>query len=134
MKSVYITGTGLFTPEQSISNAELVTAFNSWAENWNQQQAAAIKAGEVTAQALSSAEFIEKASGIKSRYVMDKEGILNPERMKPYLPERPDDQPCLQAEMAVKAAQQALDQADLKVNKSIWLFWPAPIRSVLIPP
>ena len=46
MKSVYITGTGLFTPEQSISNAELVTAFNSWAENWNQQQAAAIKAGE----------------------------------------------------------------------------------------
>lgn len=114
MKSVYITGTGLFTPEQSISNAELVTAFNSWAENWNQQQAAAIKAGEVTAQALSSAEFIEKASGIKSRYVMDKEGILNPERMKPYLPERPDDQPCLQAEMAVKAAQQALDQADLK--------------------
>jgi len=114
MKSVYITGTGLFTPEQSISNAELVAAFNSWAENWNQQQAAAIEAGEVTAQALSSVEFIEKASGIKSRYVMDKQGILDPERMKPYLPERPNDQPSIQAEMAVKAAEQALQQADLK--------------------
>ncbi|MDR9467188.1 beta-ketoacyl-ACP synthase III [Marinospirillum sp.] len=114
MKSVYITGTGLFTPEQSISNAELVAAFNTWAENWNQQQAAAIEAGEVAAQALSSVEFIEKASGIKSRYVMDKQGVLDPERMKPYLPERPDDQPCIQAEMAVKAAEQALQQAGLE--------------------
>lgn len=113
MKSVYITGTGLFTPEQSISNAELVTAFNQWAENWNQQQAEAIQSGQVAAQPLSSAEFIEKASGIKSRYVMDKEGILNPERMKPYLPERSDDQPSLQAEMAVKAAEQALEQAGI---------------------
>ena len=114
MKSVYITGTGLFTPEQSISNAELVAAFNSWAENWNQQQAVAIEAGEVNAQALSSVEFIEKASGIKSRYVMDKQGILDPERMKPYLPERPNEQPCIQAEMAVQAAEQALQQAGLQ--------------------
>ncbi|WP_404418241.1 beta-ketoacyl-ACP synthase III [Marinospirillum sp.] len=114
MKSVYITGTGLFTPEQSISNAELVAAFNTWAENWNQQQAEAIEAGEVAAQALSSVEFIEKASGIKSRYVMDKQGVLDPERMKPYLPERPDDQPSIQAEMAVKAAKQALQQAGLE--------------------
>jgi beta-ketodecanoyl-[acyl-carrier-protein] synthase len=114
MKSVYITGTGLFTPEQSISNAELVAAFNTWAENWNQEQAEAIEAGEMTAQALSSVEFIEKASGIKSRYVMDKQGILDPNRMKPFLPERPNDQPSIQAEMAVKAARQALQQADLQ--------------------
>lgn len=114
MKSVYITGTGLFTPEQSITNAELVAAFNSWAESWNQQHAQAIAAGDVTAQALSSVEFIEKASGIKSRYVMDKQGVLNPERMKPYLPERPNDQPSIQAEMAVKAAQEALQQAGLR--------------------
>lgn len=114
MKSVLITGSGLFTPEQSISNAELVAAFNTWAENWNAEHAQAIEAGEVTAQALSSVEFIEKASGIKSRYVLDKKGVLDPKRMKPYLPERPNDQPSIQAEMAVKAAEQALQQAGIQ--------------------
>ncbi|WP_114416317.1 beta-ketoacyl-ACP synthase III [Marinospirillum perlucidum] len=114
MKSVFITGTGLFTPEQSISNEELVTAFNQWAENWNQREAQAIEAGELAPQALSSVEFIEKASGIKSRYVLDKKGVLDPERMKPYLPERPNDQPSIQAEMAVTAAKQALEQAGLQ--------------------
>ncbi|SFB81898.1 beta-ketodecanoyl-[acyl-carrier-protein] synthase [Marinospirillum celere] len=114
MKSVYITGSGLFTPEQSISNAELVAAFNTWAESWNAKNAKAIEAGEMTAKALSSVEFIEKASGIKSRYVLDKKGILDPERMKPWLPERPNDQPSVQAEMAVKAAEQALNQAGIR--------------------
>lgn len=114
MTSVCITGTGLFTPVESISNQELVTAFNRWAENWNTEQAAAIAAGEVAAKALSSVEFIEKASGIKSRFVMDKQGILDPQRMKPYLPERPNDQPSIQAEMAVKAAEQAMAQANIR--------------------
>ena len=37
----------------------------------------------------SSAEFIEKASGIKSRFVMQKSGILDPAVMRPVIPERP---------------------------------------------
>lgn len=114
MKRVLITGTGLFTPAQSITNAELVTAFNTWVENWNTHHAAEIAAGEVNAKTPSSAEFIEKASGIKSRYVMDREGILDPARMKPRLPERPNEEPSIQAEMAVSAAQQALQQAGLQ--------------------
>ncbi|SFX05791.1 beta-ketoacyl-ACP synthase III [Marinospirillum alkaliphilum] len=114
MKSVLITGTGLFTPSQRISNEELVQSFNTWVEGWNHEQAAAIAAGSVTAKTPSSAEFIEKASGIKSRFVMDRDGVLDPQRMKPHLPERSNDEPCIQAEMAVAAAREALAQSGLQ--------------------
>lgn len=114
MKRVLITGTGLFTPTQSISNEELVTSFNTWVDNYNSEQAVAIAAGEDTAKTPSNAEFIEKASGIKSRFVMNKEGVLNPQRMKPYLPERSNDEPSIQAEMAVTAAKEALEKAGLQ--------------------
>ena len=114
MKRVLITGTGLFTPKQSISNEELVASFNTWVTNYNQEHAAAIEAGELEAKTPSSAEFIEKASGIKSRFVMDRDGVLNPDRMKPYLPERSNDEPSIQAEMAVTAAKEALEKAGLQ--------------------
>lgn len=114
MKRVLITGTGLFTPVQSISNDELVQSFNTWVAAWNQAHAAEIEAGTLLAKAPSSAEFIEKASGIKSRFVLDREGILDPERMKPYLPERPNEVASIQAEMAAAAARQALEQAGLQ--------------------
>lgn len=114
MKRVLISATGLFTPKQSISNEELVTSFNTWVANYNQEHSAAIKAGELEAKTPSSAEFIEKASGIKSRFVMDREGVLNPDRMKPYLPERTNDEPSIQAEMAVVAAKEALEKAGLQ--------------------
>jgi len=114
MKRVLITGTGLFTPTQSISNEELVASFNTWVTNFNTEQADAIAAGEVAAKTPSSAEFIEKASGIKSRFVMDKDGVLNPDRMKPYLPERSNEEPSIQAEMAITAAKEALEKAGLQ--------------------
>ncbi len=56
----------------------------------------------------SSVEFIEKASGIKSRFVMDKSGILDPAVMRPIIPERPNDELSILAEMAVEAAEEAL--------------------------
>ncbi|MNQ85060.1 3-oxoacyl-[acyl-carrier-protein] synthase 3 [compost metagenome] len=56
----------------------------------------------------SSEAFIEKASGIQSRFVMDKSGIIDPERMLPHLPARGDDELSILAEMAVKAAQDAI--------------------------
>lgn len=114
MNRVLITGTGLFTPKQSISNEELVASFNTWVTNYNQEHAAAIEAGDLEAKTPSSAEFIEKASGIKSRFVMDRDGVLNPDRMKPYLPERSNDEPSIQAEMAVTAAKEALEKAGLQ--------------------
>ena len=111
MKQVVISGTGLFTPPHSISNEELVVAFNAYAEQFNAANAAAIAAGEVTAIEGSSAAFIEKASGIKSRYVMEKEGILDPAHMTARIAERGDEELSLQAEMCVAAANDALARA-----------------------
>ena len=111
MKQAVISGTGLFTPSNSISNEELVTAFNAYAELFNAENAAAIADGSKTALEPSSAGFIEKASGIKSRYVMEKSGILDPKRMTPRIPERSNEELSLQAEICVAAARQALDRA-----------------------
>lgn len=110
-QAVVISGTGLWTPAQSITNEELVASFNRYVELFNNANAAAIEAGEVEALEPSSAEFIEKASGIKQRYVLDKEGILDPERMKPRIAERGDDEISVQAEIGVKAIEQALANA-----------------------
>ena len=111
MTKVHITGTGLFTPEESVSNEELVTAFNAYVENFNAEHAADIKAGRVEALAASSVAFIEKASGIKSRFVMNKAGIIDPEIMCPRLPERSNDEPSILAEMSILATKEALQQA-----------------------
>jgi beta-ketodecanoyl-[acyl-carrier-protein] synthase len=108
MTKAVIAATGLFTPEQSISNEELVAAYNAFAERFNEQHAAGIAAGDLEALTPSSVEFIEKASGIKSRFVIDKAGVLDPTRMVPNIPERSNDELSVMAEMAVKAAQQAI--------------------------
>ena len=109
--AIVITGSGLFTPPHRISNEELVTAYNAWAEADNARHAEAIAAGQRAARELSSAEFIVKASGIHSRHVMDRDGVLNPARMCPNLPERDNDSLSLQAEMAVAAGRDALAAA-----------------------
>ena len=116
MKQVIVTGTGLFTPEESISNDELVENFNSHVARFNEENAAAIEAGEVAAKSPSSAEFVVKASGIKNRYVINKSGILDLDVMAPQLPERPNDEPSIMAEIGVKAAREALAQANLEAN------------------
>ncbi|MEO1044082.1 MAG: beta-ketoacyl-ACP synthase III [Pseudomonadota bacterium] len=106
-----ISATGLFTPEQAISNEELVESFNRYVDLHNERHADAIAAGEVQPLEKSSVEFIEKASGIKSRYVLSKDPILDPEVMCPRLPERPDEDISILAEIGVKAARQALENA-----------------------
>ena len=108
MSKAVIAATGLFTPEQSISNEELVAAYNAFADRFNADHAAEIERGELEALTHSSAEFIEKASGIKRRFVLDKAGVLDPERMRPRLPERGNDELSILAGMAVKAAEDAL--------------------------
>lgn len=111
MHTAVITGTGLFQPPHVITNAELVEAFNRYVDLENTRHAAEIAAGSRVPLQHSSVEFIEKASGIEQRYVLDKAGILDPERMRPHYAERPDDALSLMAEIAVQAAQQALQQA-----------------------
>ena len=102
-----IVSTGLFTPENTITNEELVASFNAWVEKHNANHPDDPKDP-------SSAEFIEKASGIKSRYVLDKEGILDIDRMRPKLPKRHNTEISIMAEIGVLAARQAMKNADLQ--------------------
>lgn len=111
MHKVVISGTGVFTPEETISNAELVVAFNAYATQQNEANAAGIEAGTHHPIGMSSEEFIVKASGIESRHVLNKSGVLDPAIMHPVLPERSDDELSVMAEMAVKAATDALAKA-----------------------
>ncbi|MGP9800722.1 beta-ketoacyl-ACP synthase III [Rheinheimera sp. NSM] len=112
MKSVVISGSGLFTPEQIITNEELVASYNQYVDQFNAQQAGAIAAGEVQALEHSSSEFIEKASGIKARHVLYKDGILDADVMHPLFPRRNEEQPPEMVEMALSAAREALTQAN----------------------
>ena len=110
---VRIAATGLFTPPNSISNEELVEAFNAYVDKYNAERADDIAAGRLEPLQKSSAEFIEKASGIKARYVLDKEGILDIERMAPRLPARADEEVSVLAEIAVNAAREAMRAGDV---------------------
>jgi beta-ketodecanoyl-[acyl-carrier-protein] synthase len=106
-----ISATGLFTPSDSISNVELVNSFNTYVAQHNAEHAAAIAAREVAALEPSSVEFIEKASGIRARYVLAKAPILDPAIMAPRWDERPNEQISVLAEIGVAAAKDALARA-----------------------
>jgi beta-ketodecanoyl-[acyl-carrier-protein] synthase len=108
---VVISGAGLWRPAHSISNEELVAAYNAWVDRYNAEHGEAIAAGTLEPKPYSSAEFIEKASGIRSRYTYVKDGTLDPARMRPRIPHRGEDELSHQAEMAVQAARIALDNA-----------------------
>ena len=114
---IAITGTGLYTPPFSITNEELVASFNEWVETENAKHADAIARGERRKLEPSSAEFVFNASGIARRYVMDREGVLDPQVMAPRLAERPNDQPSLQCEMALAAIGGALEQARMPADR-----------------
>ncbi|MBX3576508.1 MAG: beta-ketoacyl-ACP synthase III [Rhizobiaceae bacterium] len=111
MHRAAITGTGVFTPADVITNAELVESYNEYAHRQNALHADAIAAGEREPLAMSSEEFIVKASGIERRHVMSKVGVLDPGVMHPLLPERADAELSIMAEISVKAADEAMQKA-----------------------
>lgn len=106
-----ISATGLWTPPHTVTNEELVESYNAWADRWNAEHDAEIAAGLKEPKTHSSTDFIEKASGIKSRYVVEKSGVVDPALMRPVIPERPNEQISILAEIAIKAANQALERA-----------------------
>lgn len=116
MHRVAISSTGIFVPPEVITNEELVLAFNSFALLENEKNAAAIASGAANPIAPSSVEFIEKASGIQRRYVMEKTGVLDPQRMRPHLQARPDSEISLMAEIGVAAARDALARAGKTID------------------
>jgi beta-ketodecanoyl-[acyl-carrier-protein] synthase len=111
MQRAVISGTGLYTAPHAISNEELVASYNAYVSQFNAANAARIAAGEVAELDESSVEFIEKASGIKRRYVMDKSGVLDPQRMRPKFAPRANEALSMQAEMAIAAGRDALAAA-----------------------
>jgi len=111
MNRILITGTGLFTPPDSISNEELVASLSVANRKWNAEHADEIDRGDVEERDMPSEAFIRKASGIGHRYVMDKSGVLDPTRLRPRLPLRGEEELSIQAEMCVAAAKEALAQA-----------------------
>ena len=111
MHKVVISGTGLWTAPDAISNEELVASYNAYVARFNGEHSAEIASGAMAPLPESSVEFIEKASGIKRRYVIDKAGVLDPTRMKPRFQPRPDDQVSFMAEIGVAAAREALAKA-----------------------
>ena len=110
-QDIVISGTGLYTPPEKISTRELVDSYNAYVRRFNDTHREDIDTGARTPLPESSEAFIVKASGIKSRYVMDKSGILDIDRMHPRIPERSDDELTVQAEMAVAAVEDALRNA-----------------------
>ena len=111
-QNVVVSGSGLYTPEYSITNEELVDSYNRYATRFNEQNAEQIKAGTVSELPFSSAEFIYKASGIKSRYIYQKEGALDIDRMRPKITPRTDNELSHQAEIGLAAARAALQSAN----------------------
>ena len=115
--SIVISGTGLFTPKESITNEELVESFNSYVSIYNEENRDLIESGDLKPLVLSSSEFIKKASGIEQRFVQDKAGILDIQRMKPRLKERSNSELSILAEMAVSASREAIDQAGVEASE-----------------
>ena len=75
MQEIHIAGTGIWYPEDVITNDEIVKSFNSYVDNFNASNKESIASGELSSLDYSSVEFIEKASGIKTRHVIDKKNI-----------------------------------------------------------
>ena len=113
MARVQISGTGLFTPKESISNEELVSSFNKFVDEYNESNKESIQKGEVSALEKSNADFIERASGVKSRYVQNKSGILDTSFMRPKLRERSENELSNLAEIGSIAARDALSNAKI---------------------
>ena len=53
---VVISGAGLFTPPERVSNHELVESFNAWVDHYNAEHANAIAAGNLELKSHSNVE------------------------------------------------------------------------------
>jgi beta-ketodecanoyl-[acyl-carrier-protein] synthase len=117
MTRIQISGTGLFTPKEVLTNDELVDSYNKFVDEFNLENKDRIASGEIEELQKSSSEFIEKASGVKARYVQNKSGILDTNFMRPQLREREEDELSNLAEMGVIAAKQAIENANIDIEK-----------------
>jgi beta-ketodecanoyl-[acyl-carrier-protein] synthase len=116
MMDVVISATGVYLPPDIISNDELAKSFNAYAEHYNLTHENDIAEGIVLAMPESSSEFIKRASGIETRHVLDKSGILNIDTMHPELEMYDDNGVSIQAQIGIKAALKAMAAANKKAS------------------
>jgi len=118
MQNIYITGTGFWIPEDGLTtNDEVVASFNKYVDNFNAKNSNAISDGSIEAMSHSSSEFIEKASGIKTRYLYDKDSCLDPDRMKPITRPELSSNTSILAEIGIDSAKKAIKNAGIDVNE-----------------
>ena len=113
MDNIHIAGTGIWHPEEMITNDEIVESYNSYVDNFNHKNADEIDNGNMVAMEHSSASFIEKASGIKTRYVIDKKNILDIDKMMPQVEHEDESKLSIHAVVGIKAAKKAMEQANV---------------------
>ena len=116
MHDIHIAGTGLWHPEDMITNDEIVKSYNSYVDTFNQENKSEIDNGVLEMMPPSSSEFIEKASGIQTRYVINKAGILDPKRMMPIVRNEDESRLSIHAEVGVNAAKKAMEQAGVEAG------------------
>ena len=112
MEEIHIAGSGIWFPEDVITNDEIVASFNSYVDAYNNSNKEKITSGELIPLEHSSSEFIEKASGIKTRHVIDKKNILDINRMMPSLKNEDESRISIQADAGIKAAKIAMKEAE----------------------
>lgn len=111
--SAVISATATYLPPEQIGNDELVASFNAYIDAENEARA-------VSGDALlerSDADFVERASGIRTRHVLERTGILDPGRMVPIIAERGNSDLSVQAEFGVHSARLALDRAEVTAQE-----------------
>lgn len=106
-----ITGSGQYTPENVVTNEQIVNTYNKYIQAVNAENRHNDQAGSAVEIEATSEEFIRIATGIEKRNVIDDSGILNSERMQPSVASRREEQLSIQAEMGVAAALEALQEA-----------------------
>ncbi|MGK5091410.1 beta-ketoacyl-ACP synthase III [Deltaproteobacteria bacterium TL4] len=113
MSEFMISGSGVYTPPETISNQELADSYNRYVKQHNEAHAEQIALRQRLPLESSDPEFIEKVSGIQSRHVINRSGILDSSRMCPQIAEENEVGRSLQCEMGIQAAQEAMTQAQV---------------------
>ena len=83
MRPAVIAATGLYTPPDSISNAELVEAFNTYVARFNADNAAAIAAGTIEPLQPSSSNSSRRPPASSRAMWCRSPASLDPELMRP---------------------------------------------------
>ena len=113
MNDIHIAGTGLWYPNEVITNDEIVSSFNSYVDIFNKENKSQIDNGEIQPLDYSSSAFIEKASGIKTRHVIDKKNILDVSKMMPSVQHEDESRLSIHAVAGIEPAKKAMKQANL---------------------